>query len=79
LVIGLAYSLNETHKSNDKKAFKSEFNNAIRFAYDNFSPEQVILLFKTIMTTYKIRFNVRTDMDKELYKVFSEKYTKYIV
>jgi len=79
LVIGMAYSLNETFKSNDKKAFKTEFNHAIRFAYDNFSPEQVILLFKTIMTTYKIRFNVRTDMDKDLYKTFSEKYTKYIV
>ena len=79
LVIGLAYSLNETFQGADKKVFKSEFNNAIRFAYDNFSPEQVILLFKTIMTTYKIRFNVRTDMEKDLYKTFSEKYTKYIV
>ena len=79
LVIGLAYALNETHQGGDKKAFKSEFNHGIRFAYDNFSPEQVILLFKTIMTTYKIRFNVRTDMEKDLYKTFSEKYTKYIV
>lgn len=79
LVIGLAYSLNETFTSGDKKVFKSEFNNAIRFSYENFSPEQVILLFKTIMTTYKIRFNVRTDMEKDLYKIFSEKYTKYIV
>ena len=43
------------------------------------SPEQVILLFKTIMTTYKIRFNVRTDMDMDLHKIFSDKYTKYIV
>ena len=79
LVIGLAYTLNETYQGGDKKAFKSEFNHGIRFAYDNFSPEQVILLFKTIMTTYKIRFNVRTDMEKDLYKTFSEKYTKYIV
>ena len=35
LVIGLAYTLNETYQSGDKKAFKSEFNHGIRFAYDN--------------------------------------------
>ena len=39
----------------------------------------VILLFKTIMTDYKIKFNIRTDLDKDVYKVFSERYTKYIV
>ena len=49
------------------------------FAYDNFDPEMVVLLFKTIMTDYQIRFNIRTDLDKDVYKVFSERYTKYIV
>ena len=41
---------------------------------DGFNPST-----PNISTTYKIRFNVRTDMEKDLYKIFSEKYTKYIV
>jgi hypothetical protein len=80
LVVGLTYEIAELHKENKGgKEFKTAFNNAVRFAYDNFEPEMVILLFKTIMTDYKIKFNIRTDLDKDVYKVFSERYTKYIV
>ena len=80
LIVGLTYEIAELHKE-DKggKEFKSAFNNACRFAYDNVEPEMVVLLFKTIMTDYKIKFNIRTDLDKDVYKVFAERYTKYIV
>lgn len=77
LVVGLTYELNQVNES-DKGNFKKFFNNAARFAYDNFSPEMVVLMFKTIMKDYKIKLNIRTDLDKDVYKVFSERYTKYI-
>ena len=80
LVVGLTYEINEMYQQNGTKGdFKKCFNNAVRFAYDNFEPEMVILLFKTIMTDYSIKFNIRTDLDKDVYKVFSERYTKYLV
>jgi len=80
LVVGLTYEVNQMYQENGTKGdFKEKFNNAVRFAYDNFDPEMVVLLFKTIMTDYGIRFNIRTDLDKDVYKVFSERYTKYIV
>lgn len=80
LVVGLSYEIHNIYKRDGIKGdFKKFFNNTVRFAYSNFQPEQVILFFKTIMKDYKIRFNIRTDLDKDLYKVFSERYTKYIV
>lgn len=80
LVVGLTYEINQLYKENGTKGkFKEYFNNAVRFSYDNFEPEMVILLFKTIMTDYGIKFNIRTDLDKDVYKVFSDKYTKYLV
>ena len=66
-----------TDKGIDEK-FRKALNNVVRFSYDNFEPEMVVFLFKTIMKDYQIRFNVRTDLDKELHKTFSERYTKYI-
>jgi len=80
LVVGLTYELAAKHKEAGMSSeFKAEFNNAIRFAYDNFQPEMVILMFKTIMTDYKIKFNVRTDLDKDVYQVFADRYVKFIV
>jgi len=80
LVVGMTFEINDMYKQNGTKGdFKKCFNNAVRFAYDNFEPEMVILLFKTIMTDYGIKFNIRTDLDKDVYKVFSERYTKYLV
>jgi hypothetical protein len=80
LVVGMTYELNQLYKLNGiNSEFKSCFNNAVKFSFNNFEPEMVVLFFKTIMTDYQIRFNIRTDLDKELYKVFSERYTKYIV
>lgn len=80
LVTNLTYEINQLYKENGTGGdFKKQFNNAVRFAYDNFEPEMVILFFKTIMSEYKIKFNIRQDLEKDLYKVFSERYTKYIV
>lgn len=80
LVTNLTYEINQLYKENGTKGdFKKYFNNTVRFAYDNFEPEMVILFFKTIMSEYKIKFNIRQDLEKDLYKVFSERYTKYIV
>ena len=80
LVVSLTYEINEIYKESGVKGeFKEKFNNTVRFAYDNFDPEMVVLLFKTIMSDYKIKFNIRTDLDKDVYKVFAERYTKYIV
>lgn len=80
LIVGLTYEINSIYKENGTKGdFNKFFNNTVRFAYDNMQPEQVILFFKTVMKDYKIKLNIRTDLDKDLYKVFSERYTKYIV
>ncbi len=79
LVVGMTYEINQLYKESGTGGdFKKCFNNAVSFAYDNFEPEMVVLFFKTIMTDYGIKFNIRTDLDKELYKIFSERYTKYI-
>ena len=79
LVVGVAYELHEMFKENGiDDDFRKVLNNVVRFSYDNFEPEMVVFLFKTIMKDYQIRFNVRTDLDKDLHKTFSERYTKYI-
>jgi hypothetical protein len=79
LVVGLAYELNEMFKKDGiDDTFKKGLNNTVRFSYDNFEPEMVVFLFKTIMKDYQIRFNVRTDLEKDLHKTFSDRYTKYI-
>lgn len=80
LIVGVTYEINAMYKENGVEGdFKKSFNNAVRFAYDNMQPEQVILFFKTVMKDYGIKFNIRQDLEKDLYKTFSERYTKYIV
>jgi len=80
LVVNMTFELNQMYKANGVEgAFKPAFNNAVRFCFENFEPEMVVLFFKTIMTDYEIRFNVRKDLDSDLYKIFSDRYTKYIV
>lgn len=80
LVVGLSYEIHNIYKQDGLKGdFKKFFNNTVRFAYGNFQPEQVILFFKTIMKDYKIKFNIRQDLEKDLYKVFVDRYTKYII
>jgi hypothetical protein len=80
LVVSLTYEINQMYLENGTKGdFKKKFNNVVKFSYDNFEPEMVVLFFKTILTDYQIKFNVRQDLEKDVYKVFSERYTKYIV
>ena len=79
LVVSIAYELNDIYKDTgvDEK-FSKMLNNTVRFSFDNFEPEMVVFLFKTIMKDYKITFNVRTTLDKDLKDIFSERYVKYI-
>ena len=79
LVVSIAYELNDIYKDTgvDEK-FSKMLNNTVRFSFDNFEPEMVVFLFKTIMKDYKITFNVRTTLDKDLKDTFSERYVKYI-
>lgn len=80
LVVNMTYEIHQMYIDNGVEGpFKAAFNNAVRFCFENFEPEMVVLFFKTIMTDYEIRFNVRRDLDSDLYKIFSDRYTKYIV
>ena len=82
LVVGLAYELNERYEQNDgvfSNELKKGLNNIVKFSFDNFEPEMVVFLFRTIMKDYQIKFNVRTDLTEELRETFSKRYIKYIV
>jgi hypothetical protein len=85
LTVGLAYEIHETYKNMDtnnkdhKKVFRKSLNNATRFGIDNFEPEMVILFFKTILTDYKVRVNIREDLDSDLSKIFTDRYIQYIL
>ena len=63
-------------RSADLKKF---LNNSARFAYKNLEPEMVILFFKTLLNNYEIKFNIRNDLDKDVYTEFSKRYTKFII
>lgn len=78
MVVSLAYELNDIYKNKDEKDFKVAINNIVRFAFDNFEPEMVIFMFRTILKDYKIAFNLRTTLEKDLQKTFQERYVKYI-
>lgn len=80
LVIGLTYELDKMYQDGGVTTeFKKAFNNVVRYAYDNFEAEMVIFFFKTVWNQYKMKINIRTDFDKDLYKVFSDRYSKYVV
>lgn len=78
LAVGICYELNHFYQER-KQEFRQALNHALRFSFNNLQPETVIVMIKMLFTDYKIRFNVRTDLDPDLHKIFSEKYTKYIV
>lgn len=78
LAVGICYELNICYQER-KAEFRKALNHALRFAFNNFQPEAVIVMIKTLLSEYKMKFNIRTDLDPDLHKIFSEKYTKYIV
>lgn len=83
LTVGLAYEIHEIYKNmnpaKDKENFKVALNNVTRFGVDNFEPEMMIMFFKTILTDYQVRFNIREDLDRDLSKIFTERYVDYII
>lgn len=80
LVVNVAYHLNSLYKENGMtKEFKTAFNNCMRFSFENFQPEMVVLFMKTIMRDYGIKFNIHSDLEKDLFKIFTDRYTKFIV
>ena len=81
LVVGLAYEVNEVYKTTGKVDDKLSvmLNHMIRFAFNNFEPEMVIFALKTLMKDYKIVFNFRKVLDKDVQATFNDKYLKYIV
>jgi hypothetical protein len=78
LVVSLAYELNDIYKNSNDKEFKDAINHVVRFGFNNFEPEMVVFLFRTILKDYKIAFNLRTTLDKDLQKTFQDRYVKYI-
>ena len=80
LVVNLAYELHSIFKDTGMDDNMSKnLNNTVRFSFDNFEPEMVIFLFKTIMKDYGIQFHVRKTLDKDLQNIFNDRYLKYIV
>ncbi len=81
LTTGLAYELKAMYDHETRRAteFRAAINHVVRFAFDNFEPEMVVYLFKTLMQDYKIKFNMRTELDPDLLNTFNTRYIKYIV
>ena len=78
LVVSLAYELNDIYQKDGVEGdFKEAINNVVAFSYDNFEPEMVVFFLRTIMKDYKIVFNLRTTLKKELQKTFQDRYVKY--
>jgi hypothetical protein len=81
LVVGLAYEVNEAYKEAGSVDANMAvmLNHMIRFSFNNFEPEMVIFALKTLMKDYKIVFNFRKVLDKDVQTTFNDKYLKYIV
>jgi hypothetical protein len=74
LVVGLAYEINEAYK----EAGSVDKDMGVMLNH-NFEPEMVIFSLKTLMKDYKIVFNFRKVLDKDVQSTFNDKYLKYIV
>lgn len=79
LAVGIVYEVSQLYREPGAKNFKPGLNHALRFAFNNLEPEMVITMIKSLLSEQKVKFNVRTDLDPDNHKVFSEKYTKYII
>jgi hypothetical protein len=81
LTVNMAYEIQGEYKREDRddEKFGKKLNNMIRFAFDNFQPEMVILLLKTVLTEYKVKFNIRRDLDKDVRDTFQKRYMEFIL
>jgi len=79
LTISMAYEINEIFKRDGLDACSKYINNVTRFAFKNFNPEMVVLLFQTMMKDYQIRFNFRKVLDGDLMDKFNKEYLDLIV
>lgn len=80
LAVGIAYEISEIFRDAGRKTeFKPSLNHGMRFAFNNLEPEMIIMMLKSMLSEHKIKFNIRTDFDPDVHKIFSEKYTKYII
>lgn len=81
LVVNLAYEIHSEYTKDDRddEKFGKKLNNMIRFAFDNFQPEMVILLLKTVLSEYRVKFNVRRDLEKDVRDVFAKRYMQFII
>lgn len=81
LTTGIAYELKAIYDDTTQRAtvFRAAINHVARFAFNNFEPEMVVFLFKTLMQDYQIRFNMRSELDADLVSTFNDRYIRYIV
>jgi len=79
LTVSMAYEINEVFKNEGLEACYKFINNATRFAFNNFNPEMVILLFQTMMKDYKIRFDFRKVLAQDLMDTFNKEYLDLIL
>jgi hypothetical protein len=80
LVVSMTYELAAMYKDtgiNDE--FRKSLNNGIKFSIDNFHTEMVILMLKMLIREYKVKFNIRDDLDNANSEKIIKDYGKYIL
>lgn len=79
MIVATTYEINTRYKAGvSATELKDMLNHSTRFMFDNTDPEMVIVFLRTIMKDYKIPFNIRKVLDKDLAESFSKNYTKYV-
>jgi hypothetical protein len=82
LTVNLAYAFNEFVKDHGQKITeesRKEFNNLLRFSFNNFQPEMVILMLTTLLRSYRIRFQPMRDVDSDLRLEMEQKYMSLVI
>lgn len=80
MIVATTYEVNRQFKNGvETDALNSMLNYGTRFMVENADPEMVVVYLRTIMRDYKIPFNWRKVLDKDLLETISKKYTKYLL
>jgi hypothetical protein len=80
LVVAMTYSMAAMYKENGiDDDFRAALNNSLKFSIDNFNTEMVILMLKTLLRDYKVKFNIRNDLSKENSQKIIKDYGKFII